>query len=78
MSFYKKPILGHGNADKLAMYREKAKGADDEFDEGAKSIYNAIAKFYERIFKDTNRQINIHRGFFGNLADITSVNIIGH
>ena len=73
-----KPILGHGNADKLAMYREKAKRADDEFDEGAKSIYNAIAKFYERIFKDTNRQINIHRGFFENLADITSVNIIGH
>lgn len=68
----------YGNADKLAMYREKAKGADDEFDEGAKSIYNAIAKFYERIFKDTNRQINIHRGFFENLADITSVNIIGH
>ena len=73
-----KPILGHGNADKLAIYREKAKRADDEFDEGAKSIYTAIAKFYERIFKDTNRQINIHRGFFENLADITSVNIIGH
>ena len=73
-----KPILGHGNADKLAMYGEKAKRADDEFDEGAKSIYNAMAKFYERIFKDTNRQINIHRGFFENLADITSVNIIGH
>lgn len=73
-----KPILGHGNADKLVMYREKAKRADDEFDEGSKSIYNAIAKFYERILKYTNRQINIHRGFFENLVDITSVNIIGH
>lgn len=60
------------------MYREKAKRADDEFDEGAKSIYNAIAKFYERILKDTNRQINIHRDFFENFSDITSVNIIGH
>ena len=73
-----KPILGHGNADKIDMYREKAKRADDEFDEGAKSIYNAIAKFYERILKDTNRQINIHRDFFENFSDITSVNIIGH
>ena len=60
------------------MYQEKAKRADDEFDEGAKSIYNAIAKFYERILKDTNRQINIHRDFFENFSDITSVNIIGH
>lgn len=60
------------------MYREKAKRADDEFDEGVKSIYNAIAKFYERILKDTNRQINIHRDFFENFSDITSVNIIGH
>ena len=73
-----KPILGHGNADKIDMYQEKAKRADDEFDEGAKSIYNAIAKFYERILKDTNRQINIHRDFFENFSDITSVNIIGH
>ena len=73
-----KPILGHGNADKIDMYREKAKRADDEFDEGAKSIYNAIAKFYERILKDTNRQINIHRDFFENFSDITSINIIGH
>lgn len=41
-------------------------------------VYNAIAKFYERILKDTNRQINIHRDFFENFSDITSVNILGH
>ena len=73
-----KSILGHGNADIIDVYQEKAKRADDEFDEGSKSIYHAIAKFYERIFKDTNQQINKHRDFFRNLADITSVNIIGH
>lgn len=73
-----KPILGHGNVDKIDLYQEKAKRAGDEFDEGAKSIYNAIAKFYKRILKDTNRQINTNREFFENLADITSVNIIGH
>lgn len=72
------PILGHGNVDIIDVYREKAKRADDEFDEGSKSIYHAIAKFYERIFKDTNQQINKHGDFFQNLADITSVNIIGH
>lgn len=73
-----KPILGHGNLDKIDMYREKAKRADGEFDEGAKSIYNAIVKFYERILKDTNQQINIHRDFLKNLSDVTSVYIIGH
>ena len=73
-----KSILGHGNADIIDVYQEKAKRADDEFDERSKSIYHAIAKFYERIFKDTNQQINKHRDFFRNLADITSVNIIGH
>lgn len=73
-----KPILGHGNVDIIDVYQEKAKRADDEFDEGSKSIYHAIAKFYERIFKDTNQQINKHRDFFRNLADITSVNIIEH
>lgn len=73
-----KPVLEHGNVDVIDMYREKAIRADDEFDEGLKSIYNAIVKFYERIFKDTNQQINVHRDFFQNLSDITSVNIIGH
>lgn len=73
-----RPVLGHGNVDIIDIYREKAKRADDEFDEGPKSIYHAIAKFYERIFKDTNQQINVHRDFFQNLVDITSVNIIGH
>ncbi|KAI4447638.1 hypothetical protein C823_002157 [Eubacterium plexicaudatum ASF492] len=73
-----RPVLGHGNVDRIDIYREKAKRADDEFDEGPKSIYHAIAKFYERIFKDTNQQINVHRDFFQNLVDITFVNIIGH
>jgi hypothetical protein len=68
-----KPILGHGNVNIIDVYQEKAKRSDDEFDEGSKSIYNAIAKFYERIFKDTNQQINKHRDFFQNMADI-----IGH
>lgn len=55
--------------DIIDVYQEKAKRADDEFDEELKSIYRAIAKFYERIFKDTNQQINKHRDFFRNLAD---------
>ena len=28
--------------------------------------------------EDTNQQINVHRDFFHNLVDITSVNIIGY
>ena len=31
-----KPILGHGNPDKIDIYREKAKRADNEFATGEK------------------------------------------
>lgn len=41
--------------DIIDVYQEKARRSDEEFDEGSKSIYHAIAKFYERIFKDIGR-----------------------
>lgn len=41
------------------MYREKAKRADGEFDEGAKSIYNAIVSFMSGFSK-----IQINRSIF--------------
>ena len=48
------PILGHGNVKKIKEYREKAERAAEEYDEGKESIYNAVANYYERTFKNTN------------------------
>lgn len=43
----------HGNAKKIEEYREKAERAAEEYDEGEESIYNAVANYYKRTFKNT-------------------------
>lgn len=60
------PILGHGNVKKIEEYREKAERAAEEYDEGKESIYNAVANYYERTFKNTNECMAFRGKFFGN------------
>ena len=50
-----RPVLGHGNVEKIEKYRAKAESAAEEYDEGGESIYNAIANYYERTRKNTSR-----------------------
>ncbi len=59
-------------------YRVMASKADEEFDEASKSIYNAIADFYERTFKNTEKIIFQKMSFFQKLENVNFVNIIGH
>lgn len=72
------PVLGHGNAEKIKEYREEAERAAEEFDEGEASIYNAIANYYKRTFKDTNKCMFFKEEFFRQLTGVSNVEIIGH
>ena len=72
------PVLGHGNTEVINKYRVMASKADEEFDEASKSIYNAIADFYERTFKNTEKIIFQKMSFFQKLENVNFVNIIGH
>lgn len=72
------PILGHGNVKKIKEYREKAERAAEEYDEGKESIYNAVANYYERTFKNTNECMSFRGIFFRQLTEVNNVEIIGH
>lgn len=72
------PILGHGNVKKIKEYREKAERAAEEYDEGKESIYNAVANYYERTFKNTNECMAFRGKFFRQLTGVNNVEIIGH
>ena len=72
------PILGHGNVKKIKEYREKAERAAEEYDEGKESIYNAVANYYERTFKNTNECMAFRGNFFRQLTEVNNVEIIGH
>lgn len=71
------PIMGHCNKADIVKYRQWAKEADNNFDEGGASIQNAIADYLEAIFKDTNSIINFYSEFFRNLNSIKHIIIIG-
>lgn len=75
---YGSPVLGHGNMEVINKYRVMASKADEEVDEASKSIYNAIADFYERTFKNTEKIIFQKMSFFQKLENVNSVNVIGH
>lgn len=72
------PILGHGNKEKIERYRVQAERAADEYNEGEESIYNAVANYYERTLKDTNKCIAFNDYFFQQLGEVDVVEIIGH
>ncbi|WP_035796056.1 bacteriophage abortive infection AbiH family protein [Clostridium akagii] len=72
------PVIGHGDYLKISKMRRRADEAGEEFDEKESSICNALAKYYERTFKDVNYYISIHRDFFGRLSCVDKIFIIGH
>ncbi len=72
------PVMGHGNLEVIRHYQDLVEQADEEFDEGSKSIYNAIIKYYRRTFKDVNRIRQQNDRFFGQLGSVDTVEIIGH
>lgn len=71
------PVLGHGNTERIEQYRERAEEAQRECEEGEESIYNAIAKYYERTRKNTARCMAFKDRFFGQLSGVDQVEIIG-
>lgn len=74
----KPPILGHGNAKKIEEYRKKAEKAAKKYDEEEESIYNAVANYYKRTFKNTNECMAFKENFFQQLTGVNNVEIIGH
>ena len=72
------PVLGHGNYKAIEVYREKAKDASKMYDEANQSIYNAIANYYERTWKNTNSCLKTHDVFYDNIKCVDKVEIIGH
>ena len=72
------PTIGHGNAEVISMYREKAQKAEEDFDEITTSINNAIATFYQRTFKNTQEALQRNRTFFDKTSGVEEINIIGH
>lgn len=72
------PVLGHGNGERIEQYHERAEQAAEEYDEGKESIYKAIAKFYERTWKNTGRYITFQSDFYKQLKGVNKVEVIGH
>lgn len=71
------PIMGHCNIDDIKKHKEWSEEAENEFAEAEASIQSAVAIYLESIYKDTNRQIRLHREFFNRLDVIKNVVIIG-
>ena len=71
------PIMGHFNYADIEEHRKAARNADEELNEGEASIQNAIVKYLESIFKDTNKLIENNARFFERISDVNAVTIIG-
>lgn len=71
------PIMGHGNRKLIALYREKAEKAQEEFVEWKESICNAVADYVEDLYKDTEKIICQNENFFSSLSDVDRVICFG-
>lgn len=72
------PVIGHGDKKKIEYNRELADDADNRSDEAQSSIYNAIANYYERTLKNTDRYILLNKSFLTKLDSVKTVYVIGH
>ncbi|MGE5614275.1 MAG: bacteriophage abortive infection AbiH family protein [Bacillota bacterium] len=72
------PVIGHGNSKKISDAKEQANKASEEFLEKECSIYNALANYYERTFKNVNKYLFLHRAFFEKLNLVDELFVIGH
>ena len=71
------PIMGHCNETDILKHKKWAKEADAEYAEAEASIQDAVANYLETIYKDTNDQIVLHKGFFDRLNTVNRVVVIG-
>lgn len=72
------PVIGHGDKTRYERMKERAAEASDNFWEKESSIYNAIARYYERTRKDVEFFLRFHNSFFNNLELVNTVVVIGH
>ena len=71
------PIMGHGNKYLISSFRRKAKKHQEEFNEWAESICNAIANYGESILKDSEKIIKLNERFFTSTRDVQQVVCLG-
>lgn len=71
------PVMGHGFKAGIADHRIKAHEADAIFDEGRKSIENALADIFQATIKDTELIIREHENYFRSLHSCDHVVVIG-
>lgn len=72
------PVIGHGNKNAIQQWVKWKQENDDLFDEGGASKCEAIANFYQRTLKDTDKYLSLNCGFFQKIKDIEEVVVIGH
>lgn len=69
-------VLGHSNTDRITYFFEKYREFQNQFDEQRAPIYNALAEYCSKTYKDVNKYI--HQLFPLNFDSIQKVMIIGH
>lgn len=72
------PIIGHGNMDSICRWKQREKENDAVFDEGGASKCKAIASFYLRTLKNTDKILIANSAFFQKVIDVEEVIVIGH
>lgn len=72
------PIIGHGNMDSICRWKQREKENDAVFDEGGASKCKAIANFYLRTLKNTDKILIANSAFFQKVIDVEEVIVIGH
>lgn len=71
------PIMGHCNKSDMQNHKQWAKDADEEFKEAEASIQEAVYKYLNTIYKDTDEQIKFNQDFFNEIKSVEKVVIIG-
>lgn len=71
------PIMGHCNKNDMQNHQQWAKEADEEFEEAESSIQEAVYKYLNAIYKDTDEQIKFNQKFFDEIKSVKEVIIIG-
>jgi hypothetical protein len=69
-------VLGHSNSDRITYFFEKYREFLNQFDEQRAPIYNALAEYCSKTYKDVNKYI--HQLIPLNFDSIQKVMIIGH
>lgn len=72
-----RPIIGHANKNAIEQQRKWQHECDEKFEEGEASIHKAIADFYERTLKDTDKYIGYNASFLNRAQNADSIEVIG-